>query len=145
MLGLCVFGTKLERHFGATWTLEVFGVSVLWAAIAHVLLSPLIGRPTALLGSSGGLYGLLVAYSVAFPKEKSLLLPGLEVSARTLAAIFAALELYLLFPASLPGANWLAQLTGNISHLAHLGGMAGGLLLSQSVATSVEDDQNGPS
>lgn len=131
MAGLWLFGTELERRFGPLWLAEVFVASVLWAAIAHVMLSPLLHQSGSLIGASGGLYGLLVAYSVAFPGHRLPLLPGWDVGARTLAISYAALELYLLFPAALPGAAWLGHVMGNISHLAHVGGMAGGLMLAQ--------------
>jgi membrane associated rhomboid family serine protease len=132
LMGLWVFGAELERKFGALWTAEVYGASVLWAAIAHVVLSPMLGTVSSLIGASGGLYGLLVAYGVAFPQHRLPLLPGVSVGARTFALSYAALELYLTFPSALPGAAWASHVMGNISHLAHLGGMAGGLMLAQS-------------
>lgn len=144
MLGLWVFGAELERRFGALWTVEVFGASVLWAAIAHVILSPWLGQPSSLVGASGGLYGLLVAYSVAFPDHRLPLLPGVEVGARTFAACYAGLELYLMFPSALPGAALFAHFLGNMSHLAHLGGMAGGLMLAQGPARDQPARPRGP-
>ncbi|NDY91665.1 rhomboid family intramembrane serine protease [Ideonella livida] len=134
VLGLWLFAPPLEEVRGRQWLLETFLASVLWAGIVHVLLAPWLQESAVLIGASGGLYGLMVAFALHFPEERLPLLPGLEVKARTLALVYGGLELYLLFPV-LPGAAWLDQQLGHVAHLAHLGGMLGGLMLGRPPAT----------
>lgn len=131
MLGLWLFAPPLEAERGRTWFLETYFISVLWAAILHVIVSPWLGAGSVLIGASGGLYGLMVAYAWHYPDERLPLLPGLEVKARVLALVYAGIELYLLFPTWLPGAAWLDGKLGHMAHVAHLGGMLGGWMLGR--------------
>lgn len=130
MLGLWLFAPPLEEERGRLWLAETFFVSVLWAGILHVALSPWLHTSSVLIGASGGLYGLMVAYALHYPDDRLPLLPGLAVRARTLALCYALIEVYLLFPV-LPGAAWLDAKLGNVAHVAHLGGMLGGLMLGR--------------
>jgi membrane associated rhomboid family serine protease len=130
MLGLWLFAPPLEQLRGRVWLLETFFASVLWAGIVHVLLAPWLNESAVLIGASGGLYGLMVAFALHFPDERLPVFPGIEAKARHLALGYALLELYLLFPV-LPGAAWLDSKLGNVAHLAHLGGMLGGWMLGR--------------
>jgi membrane associated rhomboid family serine protease len=131
MLGLWLFAPPLEAERGRLWLAETYFISVLWAGIAHVALSPWLHTSSVLIGASGGLYGLMVAYALHFPEDRIPLLPGLEVRARSLAIFYALFEIYLLLPHVLPGAAWLDGKLGNVAHVAHLGGMLGGLMLGR--------------
>ncbi len=131
MLGLWLFAPSLEAERGRLWLAETYFISVLWAGIAHVALSPWLHTSSVLIGASGGLYGLMVAYALHFPQERIPLVPGFEVRARSLAIFYAVFEIYLLLPNSLPGAAWLDAKLGNVAHVAHLGGMLGGLMLGR--------------
>jgi membrane associated rhomboid family serine protease len=72
------------------------------------------------IGASGGIYGLLMAYAMLFPRERvMLLIPPIPMSARTLVIVFGALSLLM-------GVTGTA---GGIAHFAHLGGMLFGWLL----------------
>src|SRR5918993_3839156 len=72
------------------------------------------------VGASGGVFGLLLAYGLLFPHERvMLLLPPVEMSARTLVIVFGVISLLM-------GVTGTAQ---GIAHFAHLGGMLFGWLL----------------
>jgi membrane associated rhomboid family serine protease len=82
-----------------------------------------MGAPQVpMVGASGGVYGLLLAFGVHFPHQKILLLfPPIPLPARVFVAAFAALE--LLFG--------ITQTAAGVAHFAHLGGMLGGWLMIQ--------------
>ena len=131
MLGLWLFAPALEAVRGKLWLAETYFISVLWAGIIHVVITPWVSGISVVVGASGGLYGLMVAYALHFPDDRIPLLPGVNVRARWLALGYGLVEVYLLLPHLLPGAAWLDAKLGHVAHLAHLGGMLGGLMLGQ--------------
>lgn len=71
------------------------------------------------IGASGACYGILLAYGMAFPNERiMLLIPPIPMKAKYFVAGYAAIELFSAFTSD-----------GNIAHFAHLGGMLFGWLL----------------
>jgi membrane associated rhomboid family serine protease len=124
MLALYTFGRDVERLFGSQWYLQYYFASVVAAAVSHLVVTGWLGAPPVpTVGASGGIYGLLLAYGVYFPRRTVILLfPPIPLPARAFVVIFAALELYL-------GVKGTAQ---GIAHFAHLGGMLGGWLMIRS-------------
>jgi len=121
MLGLYTFGRDVERLFGSAWYLQYYLVSVVVAALSHVALTAWMGAPPyPTVGASGGIYGLLLAYGVYFPRRTLILLfPPIPLPARVFVVLFAALELYFGVTGTVSG----------VAHFAHLGGMLGGWLM----------------
>lgn len=119
MLGIWMFGRDIERALGAAAFVRLYGVSVLAAAVTQ-LIAVGFGDPVPTVGASGGLFGLLAAYAMLFPRRKLLLLfPPIPLPAPVFVALYAAFELY-------------AGVTGTqsgVAHFAHLGGLAGALTL----------------
>jgi len=129
MLGLWMFGGDVELKLGRNRYLTLYFASVLTAAIAQLLLAPLMGSSAPTVGASGALYGLLVGFALLDPDRViMLLIPPVPMKARTMALIYGAIELYVLLPPFFPGVTFLNYVFGNVAHLAHLGGMLGGLL-----------------
>lgn len=134
LLGLGLFASSLERATGWRRTLSVFLVSVILAGVAQQSLSPWLGRSVPIVGASGGIFGLLVAFARAFPKTEMLLLPlPFVLRARTVAWLYGAIELCMAVPTSLPALVWLNHWFGDSAHFAHLGGMLGGCFLKVAV------------
>jgi membrane associated rhomboid family serine protease len=76
--------------------------------------------PGATIGASGGVFGLLLAYAMLFPKRKVVpLIPPIPMPAWLFAALYAGVELFLGVTGTLSG----------IAHFAHLGGMVGSALV----------------
>ena len=123
MLGLYMFGSEVERLFGTRFYLLFYGASVVTAALTHLVVTALMGSPPVpMVGASGGIYGLLLAYGMYFPNRRIvLLIPPIPMRARTFVIVFALIELGL----------GIAQAGGNVAHFAHLGGMLGGFLMIQ--------------
>jgi membrane associated rhomboid family serine protease len=123
MLALWMFGAELERTWGTRYFLKFYFVTGIGAAVLTVLFSLLpFGFARSLqdvniIGASGAIYGLLLAYAIYFPNNRVMLLfPPIPMPARVFVLLYAALELYLGVTGSQEG----------VAHFAHLGGMVGG-------------------
>jgi rhomboid family protein len=121
MLGLYMFGSEVERVLGQRRYVTYYFVSVLAAAIAQLVMSALNpGPPYPTVGASGGVFGLLLAYGIYFPRRIVMLIfPPIPMQARYFVLIYAAIELYLGVTGTMAG----------VAHFAHLGGMLGGYLM----------------
>ena len=121
MFALWMFGAEIERYVGPTRLLTCYFASVVTAALAQLLIPFVVSGPFGpTLGASGGVFGLLLAYAMMFPKRKVIpLIPPIPMPAWLFATIFASLELFLGVTGTLSG----------IAHFAHLGGMVGSALV----------------
>jgi membrane associated rhomboid family serine protease len=121
MLGLFMFGSEVERVLGSRRYFTYYLVAVLSAAIAQLVMSALAsGPPYPTIGASGGVFGLLLAYGMFFPRRIVMLIfPPIPMPARVFVVVYAAIELYLGVTGTQAG----------VAHFAHLGGMLGGFLM----------------
>ncbi len=119
MLGVWMFGRDIERAIGSMRFGWLYLVSVL-AAAATQLIAAGFGPPLPMVGASGGLFGLLAAYAMLFPRRRVMLLfPPIPMPAPLFVVLYVAFELY-------------AGITGTqagVAHFAHLGGLVGGFTL----------------
>src|SRR5918994_3642373 len=75
MLGLYMFGSEVERLFGARFYAAYYLGCVVSAALSHLVVTAWMGvAPYPTVGASGGVYGLLLAFGVYFPHRQVLLL-----------------------------------------------------------------------
>lgn len=119
MLGLWMFGSELERLWGAKRFVQFMAASILAAAAVQLVVT-LLTYPAPTIGISGGLYGLLLAYGMLFPNRTIMpLFPPIPMKARTFVIVFGLLELFF----------GLQPMGGGVAHFAHLGGMLGGWLM----------------
>ena len=121
MFALYMFGSEIERLLGTRRYLVYYFVCVMGAALAQLLVAQLQGGdPEPTVGASGGIFGLLLAFGLAFPKRKLILLfPPIPMPAWLFVTLYGLLELFLGVTGSQAG----------VAHFAHLGGMAAGFLL----------------
>jgi membrane associated rhomboid family serine protease len=121
MLGLFMFGSEVERVLGVQRYFTYYFVSVLSAALAQLVMSAMAaGPPYPTVGASGGVFGLLLAYGMFFPRRMVMLIfPPIPMPARMFVFVYAAIELYLGVTGTQAG----------VAHFAHLGGMLGGFLM----------------
>ncbi|MDE2368208.1 MAG: rhomboid family intramembrane serine protease [Burkholderiales bacterium] len=154
MLGLWMFGSDLERYWGERRYLQYVAVCTLSAAAAQLLITPLLGMSGETIGISGAIYGLLLAYALAFPRRQFDLvgfLPMVLLMVPSLLLNVVGMMLYVtmltnrgavpipplpvksLTMVAIFGAIELYQglfmTAGGIAHFAHLGGMLGGWLM----------------
>lgn len=119
MLGLWMFGSELERLWGARRYLNLLLASVVAAAAVQLIFTAITGAFSPTVGASGGLYGLLLSFGMLFPNRVIMpLFPPIPMKARTFVMVFGGLE--LLF--GLSGGS-------GVAHFAHLGGMLGAWLM----------------
>jgi rhomboid family protein len=122
MLALWMFGAELERVWGTPYFLKFYFVTGIGAGFLTVLFSLLpFGFAQQLyaadvIGASGAIYGLLLAYAMYFP-ERPILLIVFWVPARICVAILGAISLL----SSLSDA-------GGVANATHLGGLVVGYL-----------------
>ena len=120
MLALFMFGAPLEATWGEKRFLTYYMVCVVGAGLCQLLVAVFAGEYNPVLGASGGVFGLLLAYGMLFPNQRVMLLfPPIPMKARTFVIVFGAIELLLGFTGWQPG----------VAHFAHLGGMLFGWLL----------------
>ena len=123
MLALWMFGAELERIWGTRYFLKFYFVTGIGAGVLTVLVSLLPFDFTQqllrvnIIGASGAIYGLLLAYAMYFP-ERPILLIVFWVPAKWCVAILGAIALF----SSLSDAGGTANAT-------HLGGLLIGYLM----------------
>jgi membrane associated rhomboid family serine protease len=119
MLALWMFGAELERTWGTRYFLKFYFVTGIGAAVLTVLFSLLpFGfarqlQDVNIIGASGAIYGLLLAYAIYFPERPILF----WVPARLCVTILGAIAVF----ASLTEA-------GGVANATHLGGLLVGYL-----------------
>lgn len=120
MFGLYMFGSELERVFGAGRFMHLYFAAVISAALAQLVFAG-IGAPNPYptMGASGGVFGLLLAFGLYFPRRTIvLLIPPIPMPAWLFVTLYGALELFLGVTGTQAG----------VAHFAHLGGMLGAWL-----------------
>lgn len=138
MYTLLMFGMVVERALGTKKFLFFYFVTGLGAVALHTGVEWLevkqmiaSGDPasqiaysnllrTPMLGASGAIYGVLMAFAMLYPEARmTLLFPPVTLNAKWMVAIFVVLEL----------TTGIAGTRLGIAHFAHLGGMLFGFLL----------------
>lgn len=119
MLILAVFGSELEARWGKWEFLRYYLICAVVAASLYLFFQVFTssGLHVPMVGASGGIYGLLIAYGLIFAERQMLFMMMFPMKAKHFIWILVGIELLTtLFSAH--GRGW--------SGLAHLGGMAGG-------------------
>ncbi len=120
MFALLMFGAPLEYTWGTKRFVQYYLVCVVGAGLTYLAWAALMHISEPVIGASGGVFGLLLAYGMLFPRQRIMLLfPPIPMNARTLVIAYGVVELVL----GVTGAG------GNIAHFAHLGGMLFGWLM----------------
>jgi membrane associated rhomboid family serine protease len=122
MFGLWMFGRDLERLMGAQRFLTYYLTCVIGAGLVQLIVAAVQGGSYPTLGASGGVFGILLAYAMAFPNRTVMLLfPPIPMKAKYFVLGYGILELYLGLSGRAPG----------VANFAHLGGMLFGFILLQ--------------
>jgi membrane associated rhomboid family serine protease len=123
MLALWMFGAELERIWGTRYFLKFYFLTGIGAGALTVVFSLLPFafaqqvQHSVIIGASGAIYGLLLAYALYFP-DRPILLIVFWVPAKWCVAILGAIALF----SSLSDAGGTANAT-------HVGGILVGYLL----------------
>jgi len=115
LFSLWMFGGELENYWGSKKFLFYFLFCGIGAGVCTVVLTPNSFIPV--IGASGAIYGILLAFAWLFPNRPILLLFfPVPIPAKYMVILFGFIELY----SSGGGAG------GGIAHLTHLGGLVFG-------------------
>jgi len=115
MLTLWMFGGELEILWGSKRFFSFYLFSCLMGGILTYLVDTFTGfKQGTVLGASGGIYGLLAAYAIIWPNREVLFMMIFPIKIK-----YMVLFLMLMIAFS-QGQN--------IAHMAHLGGVIGGLI-----------------
>jgi membrane associated rhomboid family serine protease len=112
MLALFFFGPRVELRLGGARFIGLYVVS----GLAGALLS-FINPYVYIIGASGAVFGVQLAYARYWPRDRILIWGILPVEAWILVVVMTAVSLF----------GGLGQM-GNVAHWAHLGGFAGAAL-----------------
>ena len=111
MLTLWMFGPRLEQEWGTRSFVQFYLWCGLGGAIAHLVFA----QHSAVIGASGAISGVLVAYALRWPDEEVYLFGVIPMKSRWLVAALLAMNIiFALSPSS------------RIDWTAHVGGMAFG-------------------
>tara|TARA_B100000378_G_scaffold98080_1_gene77821 strand:+ start:533 stop:1309 length:777 start_codon:yes stop_codon:yes gene_type:complete len=115
MIGLYFFGPRVEDRLGAKGFLWLYFLSGLGAALFHFLFAP----ESSVVGASGAVYGVLLAFAMYWPRVRIYLWAILPIEAWLLATL-------LVFGSLYAGVNPSGD--SSTAHFAHLGGLAFGFV-----------------
>jgi membrane associated rhomboid family serine protease len=118
MLGLFIFGVQVERQMGSREFLLYYLVTGILAGVFSFIVYMLTGTNVILMGASGALFAVELAFAIFFPDSIIYLWGILPLRAPVMVLGFTALE--LLF--SITGTN------SGVAHLTHLAGFGFGWL-----------------
>ncbi len=122
MFAVYMFGSTMEQVWGARRYALYYLVCIASAGIAQVIVNTLTGSDAPTVGASGGVFGLLLAFALYFPRQRIvLLIPPIPMPAWLFVTIYGAIELFFGVTGTQAG----------VAHFAHLGGMLGGFLLAR--------------
>lgn len=119
MFGLYMFGSDVERVWGARRYLLFYLFCAVAAAVAQLAVAALTGAYYPTVGASGALFGLLLAFARCFPHRIIMpLFPPIPMRAPVFVMVFGLVTLFLGVTGTQAG----------VAHFAHLGGLLGGYL-----------------
>jgi membrane associated rhomboid family serine protease len=116
MFGLYMFGSELEQTWGTKQFTKFFFICGIGAALTSVVVSP--NSPIPIIGASGAIFGLLLAYGVLFPDRLIYLYMIIPIKAKWFVVIFGTITFL----------SALSATGGGVAYVAHLGGMIFGFL-----------------
>jgi membrane associated rhomboid family serine protease len=119
MFALYMFGSPLETFWGSRRFTFYYLACILTAAATQLLVQNATEVGGQVVGASGGIFGLLLAFAWYFPKQRLIVFPiPIPLPAWLFVTIYGAAELVFGVTGVQPG----------VAHFAHLGGMLGGAL-----------------
>ncbi len=118
MYALWMFGSEVERMWGTKAFYKYYFITGIGAGLIQAVFAPY----ATVVGASGAIYGVLIAFATLFPKREItfllfFILP-VTLQARMMVAVFAAISLF----------SGVGGSSDGVAHFAHLGGMLVGWL-----------------
>lgn len=128
MLMLWWLGSELEQKWGSRFFITYYLVCGLGAAVIYIfgafihgtITGSLSGTSTPVVGASGALFGLMVAYAIFFGERVMLFMMMIPMKAKYFVLILGMMEVILVLNNGVGGSS--------VANLAHLGGLVTGFL-----------------
>lgn len=114
LFALWMFGMPVEAQWGSKDFLKYYLLCGLGAALAQLIVGPFSRVPV--IGASGPVYGLLVAFAMLYPDSVVYLYFMVPIAAAHMAILYGVIVFFSGISGSSPG----------VAHFAHLGGMLTG-------------------
>lgn len=119
MFALWMFGRDVESTLGPRRFTVLYFAAVLSGALVQLVVASASGEAYPTVGASGGVFGLLLAFGMLFPRRRVLLLiPPIPMPAWLFVALYGVVEL----------ASGVLGTQAGVAHFAHLGGMLGAFI-----------------
>jgi membrane associated rhomboid family serine protease len=112
MLALYFFGPRVEARLGGQHFLGLYGVSGLVGGLVSLVFTP----HAAIVGASGALFGVMLAYARYWPRALIFIWGVVPLQARWFVIGMTALSLF----------GGFGGMQAGVAHFAHLGGFLGG-------------------
>jgi rhomboid family protein len=114
--GLWMFGMEIEHIWGSRKFLFFYLMCGVVAGISQLVLAPILDHPSIVIGASGAVYGVLVAFGMMFPDRYIFLYFLIPIKVKY---FIVGIILLGLFAIGTPS---------DIANLAHLGGALAGFI-----------------
>jgi membrane associated rhomboid family serine protease len=114
MIALFFFGPAVEARLGSRRFVALYFTSGIMAALVSVPFTPNV----PIVGASGAVFGVMLAFARFWPRQQIYIWGVLPVEARWLVIFLTGLSLWSGFSGASQG----------VAHFAHLGGFLGGFL-----------------
>ena len=119
MFALFMFGRSLEYHLGARRFVIYYLLCVIAGGLTQLAVQGAGGTQEEIIGASGGIFGVLLAFAWYFPRQRLFIIPiPIPIPAWLFVTGYALVELFF-------GVTGREQ---GVAHFAHLGGLLGGAL-----------------
>jgi membrane associated rhomboid family serine protease len=114
MLGVFFFGPRVEQRLGSTRFIVMYLIAGITGAVAQSIFAP----NSAMVGASAGVFGIMMAYAIFWPRDQVMIWGVLPVEIRWLVIITTVVAV----------ASGMTGMGRGVAHYAHLGGYAGAYL-----------------
>ena len=112
--------SRNRAHHGTKRFVIFWFVCIVGAGIVQLLVSVVTGSPSVTIGASGAVFGVLLAFAMAFPDRMIvLLIPPIPMKAKYFVLFYGLITLFL----------GMSGTGSGVAHFAHLGGMLFAYLL----------------
>ena len=116
MLGLWVFGRELEQAWGKTHFLKYYFITGVGSGLITYLFQ--MGSDNPVIGASGAVYGILLAYGISYPNRMLYIWGIIPVKSMWLVIIMGSIAFFGVLGSG-----------DGISHVTHISGMVIGYFL----------------
>jgi hypothetical protein len=127
MFALWIFGSDMEDYFGGRRFLHYYFFTGVGAGVCVMVIDLLTGQRSLVIGASGAVFGLLLAFGIVYADRVITLLLFFVLPVTMKAGHFVIVFGVVEFLFGVSGAS-------RVAHFAHLGGMAFGLLFLKAPA-----------